>query len=258
MPIRSITSSANPEIRHIKALRDRRDVRHAERLFIVEGPRFVRDAARSCPPVKLLLSETALVEWDSASDADFETIIVPDELFATVSATQSPQGVLGIFPIPDHEPVRPTPILTVIADGIQDPGNLGAMLRSAAATGASQVLYSPGSVDPYNPKVVRAAAGAQFHLAIGMSSDLESDLAGSAIYIAESGGGVEIDQVDWTLPSSLIVGSEAHGPGQASRAMAATRITIPMVSGIESLNAGVAASIILYEAFRQRRRHHLS
>jgi TrmH family RNA methyltransferase len=253
LPVRNVTSSTNPEIRRVKALRDRRDARHAERLFIVEGPRFVRDATTVSVPELLIISESAYDDWHASRDLEGNTIVVPDSLFATLIDTETPQGVLGVFPLPDLEPLRPAPHLTVVADGIQDPGNLGTIVRSAAATGASQVLCTPGTVDPYNPKVVRAAAGAHFLVPVRFTVDLAAALSGSAIYLAAGGTGRPIDQVDWTVPSSVVIGSEAHGPSADARRLKAATVSIPMVNSVESLNAGVAASIILYEAFRQRR-----
>ena len=253
MTTRTISSSQNPDIRRLKALRDRRDVRHAERLFVIEGPRFVLDASRVQAPQQLVLAESALADWPDDRLPEIDTIIVPDSLFAEISSTQSPQGVIAVFTISDTRSKRLEPELTIIADGIQDPGNLGTMIRSAAASGASQLLYTAGTVDPYNPKVVRAAAGSHFLVPIRASDDLKSDLAGSAIYIAEGSGGIPTDMVDWTGSCAVLIGSEARGPGSAVHRLEATAVTIPMLNSVESLNAGVAASIILYEAFRQRR-----
>ena len=253
MPARTISSSQNWDIRRLKALRDRRDIRHAERLFVVEGPRFVLDASRSETPRQLVLAESALPAWSDDWLPGIDTIIVPDRLFADVSSTQSPQGVLAVFAIADAQPIRPAPQLTIVADGVQDPGNLGTMIRSAAANGASQLLYTPGTVDPYNPKVVRSAAGSHVLVAITSSDDLVGDLAGSIVYIAEGVGGIPVDEVDWSKASAVLIGSEARGPGSVAHSLEATVITIPMLMSVDSLNAGVAASIILYEAFRQRR-----
>jgi TrmH family RNA methyltransferase len=204
-------------------------------------------------PELLVISESAFPRWQRSEVSERDVIVVPDVLMATISATETPQGVIGVFPMPEREPLRPAPQLTVVADGVQDPGNLGTMIRSAAASGASQVLCTRGTVDPYNPKVVRAAAGAHFLVPIRFAEDLAAAVEGSTVYVAEIGPGTPIDQVDWTVPSSVIIGSEAHGPGAEARSLASLPISIPMVNSVESLNAGVAASIILYEAFRQRR-----
>ena len=214
----------------------------------------MRDASLVRAPVQLVVSESAIENWEPDPQLDVDTIYVPDRLFADVSSTRTPQGVIGVFPMPTLDPLRPAPLLTVVADGIQDPGNLGTMIRSAAAHGASQLLCTPGTVDLYNPKVVRAAAGVHFLLPVRMTDDVGADLDGSAIYVAECDADTTIDAVDWTAPSSVLIGSEARGPSELARSLSATPIKIPMLSSIESLNAGVSASIILYEAFRQRRR----
>ena len=205
-------------------------------------------------PEVLVISESTYPDWQESGHNERSVIVVPDALFATVSATETPQGVIGVFPMPEWEDLRTAPVLAVVADGIQDPGNLGTIIRSAAASGASAVLYTHGTVDPYNPKVVRAAAGAHFQVPVRYADDLATALTGSAVYLAEGGSGTPIDQIDWTEPSTVVVGSEAHGAGPEARRLPSTLVSIPMVNGVESLNAGVAASIILYEAFRQRRR----
>ena len=170
-----ITSESNTRIRQLKALRDRRDFRHAERLFVVEGPRFVEDALVFAVPTLLVLSERRATE-ENQDHYDFETIVVPDTLFAKVSDTRSPQGVLAIFPFPDAPMDHGRPLLDVVADGIQDPGNLGTLIRSAATLGATRVLITPGTVDPFAPKVVRAAASSLFQIPIVFSSNLADEL----------------------------------------------------------------------------------
>jgi len=215
----------------------------------------VRDVAKVCEPLCVIVSDSALSNWQaSQKNVDFDTIVISDKLFTTISDTHTPQGVIGIFPIPELTPVRPAPMLTVVVDAIQDPGNLGTIIRSAAANGASQVLYTAGTVDPYNPKVVRAAAGSILLIPVRCTDDLIADLEGAAVYIADGASGVPVDQANWTAPSAVVIGSESHGHGGATLQLSATRVTIPMTNQVESLNAGVAASIILYEAFRQRRR----
>lgn len=215
----------------------------------------MRDSSRVQRPELIVLSESIWREWSGELPDYEDVIVVPDALFADLSATESPQGVLAIVPMPSWHPVRPAPMLTVVADGIQDPGNLGTMIRSAAASGASQLLCTPGTVDPYNPKVVRAATGLQLLVPIRVVHDLTPELDGSAIYVAEGRAETPIDQVDWTKPSSVIIGSEARGAGDNARRLNPTPVMIPMLDAVDSLNAGVAASIILYEAARQNRQH---
>ena len=247
-----ITSDSNSRIRHLKALRDRKDFRHAERLFIVEGPRFVDDALVYAMPRLLVLSERR-ANQENQDHYDFETIVVPDTLFAKISDTRTPQGVLAVFSFPDAPFDRERPRLDVVADGIQDPGNLGTLIRSAATLGATRVFVTPGTVDPFGPKVVRAAASSLFQIPIVLTSDLPTELAPSAVWLTDGRAKRSIDQVDWTVGSAIIVGSEGNGAQSDLGGLSYESVSIPADRPVESLNAGVAASIVLYEAHRQRR-----
>jgi TrmH family RNA methyltransferase len=142
----------------------------------------------------------------------------------------------------------------LVLDGLRDPGNLGTILRTADAAGVQAVFLAPGTVDAYNPKVVRAAMGAHFHVplvAAGWTA-LAGRLRGLSLWLAEARQGLAYDQVDWRQPSALIIGAEAAGPGDAARRLAPKQVSIPMPGQAESLNAAVAAGIILFEAARQR------
>ena len=141
-------------------------------------------------------------------------------------------------------------------DGIQDPGNLGALLRSAEAVGVAQVLCAGGTVDAYSPKVVRAAMGAHFRLAV--EQDLGWEQVGEwlafvdHVYAADAEAAMPYYAADWRQPSALIIGNEARGLSDEARALGGKPIGIPMRGRAESLNAAVAGSVILFEALRQR------
>ena len=168
------------------------------------------------------------------------------------SDTQSPQGVLLVVPFVQ---IPPRPGVVLILDQLRDPGNLGTILRSAKAAGVGQVILTPGTVDAYSPKVVRGAMGAHFHLPVS-SLDwpaIAGQLAGREAWLADAASGAAYDEVDWVRPSALIVGGEASGAGQEANSQATGRVTIPMAGQVESLNAAMAATVILFEAARQRR-----
>jgi TrmH family RNA methyltransferase len=246
---RFVTSEHNPDIKRIKALRDRRSVRHAERLCIVEGPRFVEDAARSAVPRLLVVTEQRADEHHPRAD---DLLIVPESLFTAISDTATPQGMLAIFPFPDVQ--RPFgPELMLIADGIQDPGNLGTMIRSAAALGATGVVCGRGTVDPWSPKVIRSAAAAQWQIPVMLADELPTILERVDLLISDSSARKPIDHADLTRPIAIAIGSEGHGVGQELRLRPHSLVAIPMSGRIESFNAGIAAGIMLYEAQRQRR-----
>ena len=166
--------------------------------------------------------------------------------------TTAPQGVIVIVPLVH---LQPRPGLILVLDGLRDPGNLGTVLRSAEAAGVGQVLLSPGTVDMYNPKVVRAGMGAHFRLAAAFADwpAIARSLAGRAVWLADARGQVAYDSVEWTLPSALIVGGESEGTGQEAADLARGRVRIPMAAGSESLNAAMATTVILFEAARQLR-----
>jgi TrmH family RNA methyltransferase len=151
--------------------------------------------------------------------------------------------------------LQPQPGLILILDCLRDPGNLGTILRSAEAAGVGQVILAPGTVDPYNPKVVRGGMGA--HLRLPVLSlpwpAIAKVVAGRAIWLADAAADLAYDAVDWTVPSALLVGGEASGPGEQARALATGEVGIPMAGGTESLNAAMAATVILFEAARQQR-----
>jgi TrmH family RNA methyltransferase len=251
VPRTQVSSTANPTIKRIIALRDRRSVRYAERLFVLEGPRFVWDAAHASSPQLLVGTAAALDQWDIAESQN--VIEVTDDLFRHVTSTESPQGVLGVFQMPELKVPTNRPRLAVIADGVQDPGNLGTLMRSAVAFRATELICLRGTVDPYSPKVVRAAAGAHFSLPVSLAQPDELPADPGSVVIADERADLVPSQFDWTRPLSLVVGGEARGVSDAILARPHTSVAIPMAETIESLNAGVAASILLYEADRQRR-----
>ncbi len=188
-----------------------------------------------------------------------------EKAIEAASQTLHPQGIVAAFHFVEW-PDPPAPIempLTLICDDVQDPGNLGTLLRTAEAAGVSSVWLTPRSVDFYNPKVVRSAMGAHFRLPIYADRSLEqirADLAkigvaAECIYAAEADAQVSYDQINWARPAALIVSNEAHGITPEARSLAANGalLTIPMAGGTESLNAAMAGAIILFEAARQRR-----
>jgi TrmH family RNA methyltransferase len=179
-----------------------------------------------------------------------------DRVLAAVSETVTPQGIVAICPLPEGPaPASLGPLLLVL-DGVRDPGNLGTILRAAEASGVVRVVALVGCVDPYSPKVVRSGMGAHFHLQVATPPDwqgVEQLARGRPVWLAAMRKGVYYDQVDWRQDSALVVGGEATGAsGEASR-LATGSVTIPMAGRAESLNAAMAASVLVFEAARQRR-----
>jgi TrmH family RNA methyltransferase len=250
-----IRSPDNRTLKLIRSLRQRK-VREAEWAFVLEGVRAVEDALEIGGTARVILVR-ADSEWrPPRSAATVSVRRVAPRTFNELAETDTPQPVMAVFDMPSTIPVERDSPLYVVVDGVQDPGNLGTLLRSAAAVDVSAVLLTPGTVDAYNGKVVRAAMGAHFRLPIAPLDESSRErlvVRCRVRVLAESGSAVTYDGIDWTEPAALIVGSEAHGPSEMGRSLATVSAGIPLLNEVESLNAGVAASVMLFEAARQRR-----
>ena len=254
-----IASAGNQTVRLLRSL-GRRKGREESGFFVVEGERGVTDALEAgAEPYAIVLREGFVSGSAMLATAlavgDKRVRVLESALFETVTDTVHPQGILAILPIPVVRILPEVATLVVLLDGIRDPGNMGTLLRSSAAAGADAFVIGEGSVDAWNPKVVRAAMGAHFRVPVLPARAIEaSRLETIGIRaIADAGADLDYDQADWSGPVLLIVGSEAEGPGAASRAMANRVVSIPMAAGVESLNAAIAGSVILFEIARQRR-----
>jgi RNA methyltransferase, TrmH family len=188
-----------------------------------------------------------------------ELLLLPDEVFASAVPSETPQGVAALAKVKTFkmdEVFAPAPALLVISAGVQDPGNLGTIARSAEAFGATGMLLGERTVSPWNRKAVRASAGSMFRVPM-----VKMELAGALqaakaravrVLAASSHKGTSIAQADLRGPVALVVGNEGAGLPKDVLAQADERVEIPQSTRVESLNAGIAASILLYEASRQR------
>jgi RNA methyltransferase, TrmH family len=253
-----ITSTQNDRVKYVRSL-GRRRVRQREDRFVVEGTRLVGEVVRAGIKPALVFYTEAWAETAvgrlllplvrPTQEGDW---LVSEAVMSVCADTESPQGVLAVVP---WVALKPREGLALIVDAVRDPGNLGTILRSAEAAGTGQVLLAPGTVDLYNPKVVRGAMGAHFRLPV-QSLDwlaIAERVAGRAVWLADAAAGVAYDAVDWRQPSALIVGGEAGGAGEQAGALATGRVRIPMSGGAESLNAAMAATVLLFEVARQWR-----
>mgnify|MGYP001113670429 CR=1 FL=1 len=255
-----ITSEHNERIRRVRALQSRRQARRKARRFVIEGARLVREAALAGVPVEEVFYTEAFAAsaegkelLDRLSTLGAVLLPVDEPLMRLMSDTQTPQGILAV--LPDLALAPPADLsYALIVDGVADPGNLGTIMRAAAAAAVPLMVITSGTVDPTNPKVLRSAMGAHFRLPIRQMSweGIASRLSEHAIFLASAGGGIPYFKVDWTQPSALIVGGEAHGPSERAMRLAHTRVSIPMPGGMESLNVAMAASILIFEMVRQR------
>jgi RNA methyltransferase, TrmH family len=254
-----ITSSHNPKIQRIRTLLGRKQARSESHAFVVEGVRLAEEAqAAGCRPSLVLYSDElsgrgrALLDKLLADGADGEEVI--PGVLDSLSATETSQGLLAVFPDVNLAwPERPD--FGLVIDQVRDPGNLGTLLRSAAAAGVQAVLLAPGTVDPFSPKVLRAGMGAHFRLPLRSLSWPEIQQAWQprmVLYLAEAGAGTPCWQLDLRRPMALVVGGEAEGASPEAHQAVDGLVTIPMPGKSESLNAAIAASILLFEVVRQR------
>ena len=258
-----ITSIHNPRIKAARKLADRKE-RYAAGMLLAEGVRMIADAVQCGIEPGAVFYDPEALEANPAAAALLATLAgagtdcqpCTPEVIATLTTTVTPQGIVAILPLPLNLPFQTPLTFALILDAIRDPGNAGTLLRSAAAAGVQAVIFGPQTVDPFNDKVLRAGMGAHFRVPLRICATWEQVRrilgSGPGLYLAEADAQLAYDQVDWCTPCALVVGGEASGAGAPARAES-TAIAIPMHSGVESLNAAVAGSVILFEAARQRR-----
>ena len=253
-----ITSLTNSRVKRVRRLQTDRRYRERERAFVIEGSRWLSELpSLPYPPDAVFYTEAWLSRPEHTSilqDLAPVSQAVSDSVMASMSDTESPAGVLAVLPI-QPKPFPTQPSLLLILDRIRDPGNLGTMLRTATAAGVDGVLLAPGCVDPYNPKVVRSAMGAHLRLPLLQETwaQIKEQSDGLSVWLAAADGALPYTDVNWRTPTALIIGSEAHGTGAEANALTDGTTYIPMYAATESLNAAMAAGIILFEAARQRR-----
>jgi RNA methyltransferase, TrmH family len=239
-----ITSVDNPRIKDVVRLRKGRERRRTG-LFVAEGPREVERAAAAGLNVVATYFAPALIEWPVGEE-------VSERVLAKMTYRAEPEGVLAVVEAPRRElPADGT--LYLAAVGIEKPGNLGALARTAAAAGADALLVAEAQADPWNPNAIRASTGAVFTLPI-VEATLDAVRALPAELIAAvAGAATAYTDADLTRPVTIAVGAEDEGLPQPWRDAAAERITISIAAGAtDSLNAATAAAILLFEVRRQR------
>jgi TrmH family RNA methyltransferase len=257
-----ITSVHNPKIQAIRKLQAHAKERRVQHRFVIEGVRLAQEALQAGWEAHLALFTDQLDERGKAVLDGFitrgvSTEQVTEAVMKTASDTDTPQGLLIVLaahplPIPESQS------FILVLDGVRDPGNLGTILRTAAAAGVQDVLLTPGCVDAFAPKVVRAGMGAHFRLPIqqpgwdGIQRILKNPENNLQVYLADSASGKPYTEVDFRSPTALIVGGEASGAGSKSVFLADEKVHIPMPGGSESLNVAVAVSILVFEVVRQR------
>ena len=269
--IEKITSATNPRIKRLATLRKKAKSRREEQAFIIEGVRLYKDTPREFLKEIYMTEEFleqklggAAREIAGATQENI-TIITP-QIMQKISDTDTPQGVLCVAKMPSYDredllgdEKKENPLLLIL-ENIQDPGNLGTMMRTAEAAGVTGVLMSRDTVDLFNPKTVRATMSAIFRVPFLYTDDLVGEIQrlqkenGIAVYAAHLRASKPYDEADCTGACAFLIGNEGNGLTDEAADAATARVHIPMQGNIESLNAAMAAGILLFEGARQRRK----
>lgn len=282
-----ITSSSNQQIKDIMQLQKKSKTRWQQRVFVVEGPRMVAETPRELVQ-KVYLSESfrreklsgdrdcsAVREGAGEQDSDgmrnmdwklwlenYEYEIVSDSVFSAISDTKTPQGILCLVRMPEYalaDLLKSDCPHLLLLESIQDPGNLGTMLRTGEGAGVDGIIMNRSTVDLFNPKVIRATMGSLYRVPFVLVDDL-AEVAGTlkrhgiTLYAAHLKGTETYDTPDYTKGTAFLIGNEGNGLSDETAALADAYIRIPMEGKVESLNAAIAATLLMYEVHRQRRK----
>ena len=269
-----ITSPNNPKTKHIRELLTKTKTRRTERLYVIEGVKMFLEAPAD-EIVEVYVSEHLHGEFlhnkelaanyaacrDKLAGTGYE--IVADGIFAKMSDTVTPQGILTVMRMPEYsleELLGAGSPLLLILENLQDPGNLGTVFRTAEAAGVKGLVLSEGCVDIGNPKVIRSTMGAIFRVPYIYVKNLPEAMAlvkkaGITVFAATlTAKSEEYDKKDYRKGTAFVIGNEGNGLTAEAVAAADEEVFIPMEGSVESLNASMAAGILVFEANRQRRR----
>lgn len=265
-----ITSTNNQQLKAVSALLKKSKERREKKAFVVEGPRmvveapaeklkavYVAESFEKNPENKALLKE--LGEKCKVSQAVFE--IVADSVFKNVSDTQSPQGIMAVVAMPEYEfeqLLNEEKTHLLILESIQDPGNLGTMVRTGEGAGITGIIMNKTTVDLFNPKTIRSTMGSIYRIPFYVTEDLSETMnvlkkKGVSLYAAHLKGEHFYTEEDYRKACGFLIGNEGNGLSEEIANQADTYIKIPMEGQVESLNAAISATLLMYEASRQRR-----
>lgn len=259
-----ISSMSNSQIKNLMLLLKKSKARNDQGIFVVEGIKMFEEAKTAGLVLKAYASESFYNEIVSTDPDYFEGLnyeLVTDSVFKVVSETKTPQGIMGTVKTSEYSLDNlledPRALLLILED-IRDPGNLGTMIRTAEGAGVTGILLSNTCVDIYNPKVIRSTMGSIFRVPFYYTENFYEDLnklreRSIHIYAAHLAGKNYDSEGNFLDRSGILIGNEANGLTQRASDLADQLIKIPMSGKVESLNAAIAAAILMYEASRQRR-----
>ena len=245
-----LTSLKNPKVQAWRSLKDRKG-RKETGCFLVEGRKMVEEALRSAFPVEAVLADEARLAELSLPES-VPVYALPEHVLAAVCDTKTPQGVAAVVRMTNNAALGSR---LVALDGVQDPGNVGTIIRTADAAGLDGVLLSAQCADAFSPKVLRATMGSVFRMGIRVTEDLPGELtrlkqAGFSVLSSQLDGTPFYEREPVEERFCLVIGSEGNGVTPQVQQLATHRVKLPMRGGAESLNAAVAAGIMMYELMR--------
>lgn len=257
-----ITSTSNVQIKEISALLKKSKERKEKKVFVIEGRKMFEEICEDKSRVVKAYFSDSYVKEQYAGKAMPEVPyeIVADSVFDAMAETVTPQGVLAIVKMPEYslETMIAEAGTLLLLENLRDPGNLGTIIRTAEAAGVSGVILSKESVDIYNPKVIRSTMGAVYRVPFLYVEDfmvLLKELREREVRLlaAHLKGKKNFDQADYTGKVGILIGNEANGLSEEASGLANEKVLIPMAGNVESLNAAVAAALLMYEAFRKQK-----
>jgi RNA methyltransferase, TrmH family len=259
-----LTSLQNPLVKQMRKLHAAKE-RDRQQMFLVEGTHLVEEACSVGYPLEVVCCTPEWQErhpqlWQQVTGRSARTELVNEAVLKAIATTVQPDGVVAVAPRRESPiPSGPLSGLTLALETIQDPGNLGTLIRTAAATGTQSIWLSADSVDADSPKVLRASAGQWFRLPVAVSQDLKTDVTrvqqqGVQVISTTADAPLTYWEIDYCQPTLVLLGNEGAGLSAELLATANAQVRIPLQSGVESLNVAIAAALILYEAVRQQ--HH--
>lgn len=259
-----ITSTSNQQMKNLMLLMKKAKARNEQELFVVEGRKMFQEVPEEWLK-QVYVSESFFAENDKML-AGYTYEIVSDSVFKAVSDTQTPQGILCLVRKPQYrleELLKGADTHLLILESIQDPGNLGTMLRTGEGAGISGVIMNHTTVDLFNPKTIRSTMGSIYRMPFFVTRDLAETIcelknAGVKTYAAHLKGKMQYDEPDYTGATAFMIGNEGNGLSDEIADLADTYIKIPMCGQVESLNAAISASLLMYETNRQRRIRSMS
>ena len=267
-----ISSSSNQQIKNLIQLQTKSKVRKKEKQYVIEGIKMFEEVlnCESASLIKTFVAETYYKTlqnenysmYQRLQSLDFE--VVSDKVFKEISETMTPQGILAIVGQPEYrleDLLHRDEINLIVLEDLRDPGNLGTIIRTAEGAGVTGIILSNASVDIFNPKVIRSTMGAIYRVPFVYVDEMDTTLEllkqhNITIYATHLNAESYYDDIEYPNRTAVMIGNEANGLTQESAKASDVLIKIPMEGKVESLNAGVATAIMMYEIYRQKRKKH--